>query len=88
MTFDAQTLVLGLLGMVCGLLTYWGTRIERHVDELKNQQYSLAEELHKEYVPRGDCRERTGQILGGLERADEKLDRIADAIRIGGRNGQ
>ena len=25
------------------------------------------------------------QILGGLERADEKLDRIADAIRTGGR---
>ena len=45
----------------------------------------LAEEMHKSYVPREDCRERTAQILGGLERADEKLDRIADAIRTGGR---
>ena len=73
--FDAHTLLLGLLGMVCGFLAYWGTRLEQRVDELKARQC----------VPREDCRERTAQILGGLERADEKLDRIADAIRTGGR---
>ena len=67
--FDAHTLLLGLLGMVCGFLAYWGTRLEQRVDELKARH----------------CRERTAQILGGLERADEKLDRIADAIRTGGR---
>ncbi|MEG1609641.1 MAG: hypothetical protein RR317_00465 [Bilophila sp.] len=88
MTLDTQALVLGLLGLVCALLTYWGTRIEQRVDELKKQHYSIAEEVHKDYVPRGDCRERTGQILGSLERADEKLDRIADALRSGGRNAQ
>ena len=82
---DVQALLLGLLGMVCGLLVYWGMRLERSVDELKTRQCLLAEEMHKSYVPREDCRERTGQILGGLERADEKLDRIADAIRTGGR---
>ena len=75
--FDAHTLLLGLLGMVCGFLAYWGTRLEQRVDELKARQCLLAEEM--------DCRERTAQILGGLERADEKLDRIADAIRTGGR---
>ena len=79
--FDAHTLLLGLLGMVCGFLAYWGTRREQRVDELKARQCLLAEEMHKSYVPREDCRERTAQILGGLERADEKLDRIADAIR-------
>ena len=83
--FDAHTLLLGLLGMVCGFLAYWGTRLEQRVDELKARQCLLAEEMHKSYVPREDCRERTAQILGGLERADEKLDRIADAIRTGGR---
>ena len=81
--FDAHTLLLGLLGMVCGFLAYWGTRLEQRVDELKARQCLLAEEMHKSYVPREDCRERTAQILGGLERADEKLDRIADAIRTG-----
>ena len=55
------------------------------MDELKARQCLLAEEMHKSYVPREDCRERTAQILGGLEWADEKLDRIADAIRTGGR---
>lgn len=75
--FDAHTLLLGLLGMVCGFLAYWGTRLEQRVDELKARQCLLAEEMHKSYVPREDCRERTAQILGGLERADEKLDRIA-----------
>ena len=55
------------------------------MEELKSRQCLLAEEMHKSYVPREDCRERTAQILGGLERADEKLDRIADAIRTGGR---
>ena len=84
-TPDAHTLLLGLLGMVCGFLAYWGTRLEQRVDELKARQCLLAEEMHKSYVPREDCRERTAQILGGLERADEKLDRIADAIRTGGR---
>ena len=83
--FDAHTLLLGLLGMVCGFLAYWGTRLEQRGDELKARQCLLAEEMHKSYVPREDCRERTAQILGGLERADEKLDRIADAIRSGGR---
>lgn len=83
--FDAHTLLLGLLGMVCGFLACWGTRLEQRVDELKARQCLLAEEMHKSYVPREDCRERTAQILGGLERADEKLDRIADAIRTGGR---
>lgn len=83
--FDAHTLLLGLLGMVCGFLAYWGIRLEQRVDELKARQCLLAEEMHKSYVPREDCRERTAQILGGLERADEKLDRIADAIRTGGR---
>ena len=83
--FSAHTLLLGLLGMVCGFLAYWGTRLEQRVDELKARQCLLAEEMHKSYVPREDCRERTAQILGGLERADEKLDRIADAIRTGGR---
>ena len=78
--FDAHTLLLGLLGMVCGFLAYWGTRLEQRVDELKARQCLLAEEMHKSYVPREDCRERTG-----LERADEKQDRIADAIRTGGR---
>ena len=78
--FDAHTLLLGLLGMVCGFLAYWGTRLEQRA-----RQCLLAEEMHKSYVPREDCRERTAQILGGLERADEKLDRIADAIRTGGR---
>ena len=82
---DAQALLLGLLGMVCGLLVYWGTRLEQRVDELKARQCLLAEAMHKSYGPREDCRERTGQILGGLERADDKLDRIADAIRTGGR---
>lgn len=81
--FDAHTLLLGLLGMVCGFLAYRGTRLERRVDGLKARQCLLAEE--KSYVPREDCRERTAQIPGGLERADEKLDRIADAIRTGGR---
>lgn len=90
MQMDARLLLsglLGLLGMLCGLLGYWGIRLERRVDDLKSRQCLLAEELHKSYVPREDCRERTSQILGGLERADEKLDRIADAIRIGGRHG-
>lgn len=82
--FDAHTLLLGLLGMVCGFLAYWGTRLEQRVDELKARQCLLAEEMHKSYVPREDCRERTAQILGGLERADEKQDRIADAIRTRG----
>ena len=85
LAFDAHMSLIGLLGMVCGLLAYWGTRLEGRVDELKARQCLLAEEMHKRYVPREDCRERTAQILGGLERADEKLDRIADAIRTGGR---
>ena len=83
LAFDAHMSLIGLLGMVCGLLAYWGTRLEGRVDELKARQCLLAEEMHKNYVPREDCRERTAQILGGLERADEKLDRIADAIRTG-----
>ena len=62
--FDAHTLLLGLLGMVCGFLAYWGTRLEQRVDELKARQCLLAEEMHKSYVPREDCRERTAQILG------------------------
>lgn len=77
--FDAHTLLLGLLGMVCGFLAYWGTRLEQRVDELKARQCLLAEEMHKSYVPREDCRERTAQILGGLERADE--NRIASRTR-------
>ena len=43
--FDAHTLLLGLLGMVCGFLAYWGTRLEQRVDELKARQCLLAEEL-------------------------------------------
>ena len=50
--FDAHTLLLGLLGMVCGFLAYWGTRLEQRVDELKARQCLLAEEMHKSYVPR------------------------------------
>ena len=41
--FDAHTLLLGLLGMVCGFLAYWGTRLEQRVDELKARQCLLAE---------------------------------------------
>ena len=59
--FDAHTLLLGLLGMVSGFLAYWGTRLEQRVDELKARQCLLAEEMHKSYVPREDCRERTAR---------------------------
>lgn len=89
MTMDAQTVILGLLGLVCGLLAYyWATRLEGRVDELKEQQRQAVEEMHKNYVPREDCRERTGQILTGLERVDDKLDRVADSVRSGGSHGK
>ena len=52
MTMDAQTVILGLLGLVCGMLAYWGTRLEGRVDELKEQQRQAVEEMHKNYVPR------------------------------------
>ncbi len=87
MTLDAQTVVMWLLGLVCGLLAYWATRLEGRVDELKEQQRCAVEEMHKNYVPREDCRERTGQILAGLERVDDKLDRVADSVRTGGNHG-
>lgn len=87
MTLDAQTVILGLLGLVCGLLAYWATRLEGRVDELKEQQRRSVEEMHKNYVPREDCRERIGQILAGLERVDDKLDRVADSVRTGGNHG-
>ena len=51
---DAQTVILGLLGLVCGLLAYWATRLEGRVDELKEQQRQAVEEMHKNYVPRED----------------------------------
>ena len=50
--FDAHTLLLGLLGMVCGFLAYWGTRLEQRVDELKARQCLLAEEMHNSYARR------------------------------------
>lgn len=87
MTFDAQTLITGLLGLVCGLLGYWATRLEKRVDEVKENQCRIVEEIHKNYVPREDCRERTGQILAGLERVDDKQDRVADSVRTGGNHG-
>ena len=80
---DAQTVIIGLLSLVCGLLAYWGTRLEGRVDELKENQCRIVEEMHKNYVPREDCRERTGQILAGLERVDDKLDRVADRYAQG-----
>jgi len=86
-TLDAQTVILGLLGLVCGLLAYWATRLERRVDDMKEQQCQLIEEIHKRFVPREDCRERIGQILAGLERVDDKLDRVADSVRTGGNHG-
>ena len=87
MTIDAQTVIIGLLGIVCSLLAYWATRLEGRVDELKESQCRIGEEIHKNYVPREDCRERTGQILAGLERVDDKLDRVADSVRSGGNYG-
>ena len=88
MTMDAQTVIIGLLSLVSGLLAYWGTRLEGRVDELKENQCRIVEEMHKNYVPREDCRERTGQILAGLERVDDKLDRVADSVRSGGSHGK
>ena len=88
MMVDAPTIIITLLGLVCGFLVYWGTRIEHRVDELKENQCRIVEEMHKNYVPREDCRERTGQILAGLERVDDKLDRVADSVRSGGSHGK
>ena len=87
MTLGTENVILGLLGLVCGLLAYWATRLEGRVDELKESQCRIVEEMHKNYVPREDCRERTGQILAGLERVDDKLDRVADTVRTGGSHG-
>ena len=42
-------------------------------------------QLYMDFSGSMDAVTGTAQILGGLERADEKLDRIADAIRTGGR---
>ena len=83
--FDAHTLLLGLLGMVCGFLACWGTRLEQRVDELKARQCLLAEEMHKSYVPREDCRERTAQILGGWSGRTKNWIASRDAILPGGR---
>lgn len=88
MTMDAETAILGLLGIVCSLLAYWATRLEGRVDELKESQCRIVEEMHKNYVPREDCRERTGQILAGLDRVDDKLDRVADSVRSEGSHGK
>jgi hypothetical protein len=85
---DAQTLIIVLLGIVCSLLAYWAARLESRVDELKENQCRIVEEMHKNYVPREDCRERNGQILAGLERVDDKLDRVADSVRSGGSYGK
>ena len=87
MTMDAETVILWLLGIVCGLLAYWATRLEGRVYDLKESQCRIVEEMHKNYVPREDCRERAGQILAGLERVDGKLDRVADSARAGGNHG-
>lgn len=80
---DAQTVIIGLLSLVCGLLAYWGTRLEGRVDRAEENQCRIVEERHKNYVPREDCRERTGQILAGLERLTTSLDRVADSVRSG-----
>ena len=85
---DAQTLIIVLLGIVCSLLAYWAARLESRVDELKENQCRIVEEMHKNYVPREECRERNGQILAGLERVDDKLDRVADSVRSGGSYGK
>lgn len=82
---DARTPLHGLLGMVGGLPGDSGTRLEQRVDEIKTRIRRLAEETHRSSVPRKDCPERTGRILGGLKRAEEKADRMADALRTGGR---
>ena len=47
MMFDAPTIIITLLGLVCGFLVYWGTRIEHRVDELKENQCRIVEEMHK-----------------------------------------
>lgn len=89
LTFDPAW----LFSSLCGLLLYvWRKQegriadLERRLEALKEQQCKTVEEIHKNYVPRADCRERTGQILSGLERVDNKLDRVADLAR-GGNNG-
>lgn len=66
MTLDAQTVILGLLGIVCSLLAYWATRLEGRVDELKESQCRIVEEMTRTMCRARIAGSETDRSLRGL----------------------
>lgn len=84
MVSDWQTVALALLGIICGLLGWWGNVVWRAVkdmrdehvraiDGLRSDHAKLALHLSEEYVRKDDLRERLQEVFAPLK---ESLDEI------------
>lgn len=76
MTLDAETVVMGLLGLLCAFLTYWGTRLEARLDRARAELNDLKTSLPVEYVRRADWKERSVELLASVNAVETKLDRL------------
>ncbi len=71
-----ESIIIGLLGIVCALLSYWAIRLENRIATLESALIELREGIPKEYLTKNDCRERTRDIFDALRAMNTKTDNI------------
>ncbi len=70
-----------LFSSLCGVLLYVWRRQENRIAELERQLLSIKELLPRDYVCRRECVERAQKLEKTLDKACDKMDRLAEARR-------
>lgn len=64
--FTVEGIIIGLLGVICTLLSYWAIRLENRIALLATALIDIRERVPKEYVSKEEFRERAIEIFESM----------------------
>lgn len=61
-----DNIIIGLLGVICALLSYWAIRLENRITLILTGLIDIRERLPKEYIPKEEFKERIEEICESI----------------------
>lgn len=64
--FTIDNIIIGLLGVICTLLSYWAIRLENRITLILTGLIDIRERIPKEYVHKEEFKERIEEICESI----------------------
>lgn len=75
---EFQSILNLVLGMLTGLLGWFGRAMYTAVNELKEDVYKFREQVAKEYIPKSEFNLFRDELFTALRRIEDKIERKSD----------